>query len=165
VTRTGIVAGIVAISLVTSLLLAGPYAGAAHACAGAQGVAAAYRGADAVFVGEMVRGGLPDPDPEDDAMFGGIVFRVIDAWKGVSGGSAVLYGQDPAYYGKLEKDQMVMSSSCAYVFEKGERYLIYARHYEDGFQTVACDRTAPLAGVEKESPGGDLAGGSVGDLA
>lgn len=150
--RTRFVAGILALSLVTGLLLAGPYAGTAHACscAGAQSVAAAYRGADAVFSGEMVRGGLPDPAPEDGAMFGGIEFRVIEAWKGVSGSSAVLYGQDPAYYGKLEKDQMVVVSSCAYGFEKGERYLIYAHRHEDGFQTGACDRTAPLAGAEKD---------------
>lgn len=141
------------VALMTSLSLAGgPYAGPAHACscAGASDVAAAYDNADAVFSGEMVRGGLADPDPEDGTMIGGIEFRVIDAWKGVSRGSAVLYGQDLVYYGNLEEGEMAVSSSCAYVFEKGERYLIYASRYEGGLQTGACDRTTPLANAEKD---------------
>jgi hypothetical protein len=117
---------------------------------GSSNVAAAYRGADAVFAGEMVRGGIEDPDPEDGIMIGGIQFRVIDAWKGVPGESMVLYGQDVAYYGELEEGEMVVSSSCAYVFERGERYLVYASRYEDGLQTGACDRTAPLAEAEKD---------------
>lgn len=45
---------------------------------------------------------------------------------------------------------MVVSSSCAYAFERGERYLVYASRYEDGLQTGACDRTAPLAEAEKD---------------
>jgi hypothetical protein len=113
-------------------------------------VAAAYRDADAVFAGEMVRGGIEDPDPEDGTMIGGIRFRVLDAWKGVSGESVVLYGQETAYYGELQEGETVMSSSCAYVFERGARYLVYASRYEDGLQTGACDRTAPLAEAGKD---------------
>ena len=109
---------------------------------------AAYR--DAVFAGEMVRGGIEDPDPEDGTMIGGIRFRVLDAWKGVSGESVVLYGQGTAYYGELQEGEMVVSSSCAYVFERGERYLVYASRHEDGLQTGACDRTAPLAEAGKD---------------
>jgi len=94
--------------------------------------------------------GIEDPDPEDGTMVGGIQFRVIEAWEGVPGESVVLYGQDAAYYGELEEGEMVVSSSCAYVFERGERYLVYASRYEDGLQTGACDRTAPLAEAEKD---------------
>ncbi len=143
---------LVAAFLACLVMMGGPYAGTAHACScvGSSNVAAAYRGADAVFAGEMVRGGIEDPDPEDGIMIGGIQFRVIDAWKGVPGESMVLYGQDVAYYGELEEGEMVVSSSCAYVFERGERYLVYASRYEDGLQTGACDRTAPLAEAEKD---------------
>lgn len=116
-------------ALVASLLLAGgPYAGAAHACtcAGVPTVERQLAESDAVFSGEMVRGGLEDPVPKDGTMVGGIEFRVDESWKGVSGGSAVVYGQDTIYYGKLDEDKMYVGSSCAYPFEKGERYLVYA---------------------------------------
>ena len=148
-TRAGL---LVAAFLACLVMVGGPYAGTARACscAGSSNVAAAYRDADAVFAGEMVRGGIEDPDPEDGTMIGGIRFRVIDAWKGVSGESVVLYGQEAAYYGELEEGEMVVSSSCAYVFERGERYLVYASRNEDGLQTGACDRTAPLAEAEKD---------------
>jgi hypothetical protein len=120
---------------VTLSLAGGPYAGTAHACscAGSSDASAAYDGADAVFAGEMIRGGLEDPDPADGTMMGGVEFRVIDAWKGISGDSVTLYGQEMVYYGEIEGGGMVTSSSCAYIFVKGERYLVYADRYEDGF--------------------------------
>ncbi len=139
--------------LALSLSLAGgPYAGTAHACscAGGSDASAAYEGADAVFAGEMVRGGLEDPDPADGMMIGGVEFRVIDAWKGVSGDSAVLYGQEMVYYGEIEEGGMVTSSSCAYIFVKGGRYLVYADRYEDGFQTLLCDGTKRLKDAGKD---------------
>lgn len=139
--------------LALSLSLAGgPYAGTAHACscAGVSDASAAYDGADAVFAGEMVRGGLEDPDPADGMMMGGVEFRVIDAWKGVSGDSAVLYGQEMVYYGEIEEGEMVTSSSCAYIFEKGGRYLVYADRFEDGFTTGICDGTTKLEGAGKD---------------
>lgn len=145
--------GTLVATLVLSLVLAGgPYAGRAYACScsGVPSVAEGLQGSDAVFSGEMVRGGIEDPDPEDGTVIGGIQFRVLDAWKGVPGESVVLYGQEAAYYGELEEGEMVVSSSCAYVFERGERYLVYASRYEDGLQTGACDRTAPLAEAEKD---------------
>ena len=142
------------IALALALPLAGgPYAGTAHACTcgGSSDASAAYDGADAVFAGEMVRGGLEDPDPADGTMVGGVEFRVLDAWKGVPGESAVLYGHEMVYYGEIEAGEMVTSNSCAYIFVKGERYLVYADRYEDGFRTFICDGTKKL-----ESAGGDL---------
>ena len=132
-------------------LLGGTQAGEAYACscAGSPDIAAAYRDADAVFAGEMVRGG-EDPDPEDGTMEGGIGFRVDGSWKGVPGGSAVVYGQDTMYYGELEEGKMYTSNSCAYPFKKGERYLVYAARYEDGFRVEGCGRTASLAEAEKD---------------
>jgi hypothetical protein len=139
---------LLAIALVlNSALLGGPYAGTARACscAGSSDVAAAYRDADAVFAGKMVRGGVEDPLPKDGTMVGGIEFRVDEAWKGVSGESAVVYGQDTMYYGELEEGKTYTSSSCAYPFQKGERYLVYASRYEDGFWVEGCGRTTSLA--------------------
>ncbi len=148
--RTGFAAAALAVTLA---LTAGPYAGTAHACscAGGSNASAAYEGADAVFAGEMVRGGLEDPDPADGTMMGGVEFHVIDAWKGVSEESAVLYGQEMVYYGEIEAGEMITSNSCAYIFQKGERYLVYADRYKDGFQTFICDGTKSL-----EDAGGEL---------
>jgi hypothetical protein len=100
---------------------------------------------DAVFSGEMVRGGVVDPAPKDGVMEGGVELRVEEVWKGVSGGSAVVYGQDAIYYGELQEGKTYTSSSCAYPFEKGERYLVYASRHEDGFRVEACGRTTSLA--------------------
>jgi hypothetical protein len=139
---------LLAIALVlNSALLGGTQAGEAYACscAGSSDVAAAYRDADAVFAGEMIRGGIEDPDPEDGTREGGIEFRVDGSWKGVPGGSAVVYGQDTMYYGELEEGKMYTSNSCAYPFEKGERYLVYASRYKDGFRVEGCGRTTSLA--------------------
>ena len=148
-TRAGL---LVAAFLACLVMVGGPYAGTAHACscAGFPDVAAAYRDADAEFAGEMVRGGIEDPDPQDGNMEGGIEFRVDGSWKGVPGGSAVVYGQDTMYYGELEEGKMYTSNSCAYPFEKGERYLVYASRYEDGFRVEGCGRTASLAEAEKD---------------
>lgn len=137
-----------AVTLVATLLIAGgPYAGTAYACscAGTSSVGEEFRASDAVFSGEMIRGGLEDPSPNDGAMYGGVAFRVDESWKGVSGESAVVYGQDAVYYGKLEEGKMYMASSCAFPFEKGEGYLVYANRYEDGFRVEPCSGTELLA--------------------
>lgn len=137
---------LIAASVACLGMVGGPYAGTAHACscAGTPNVEEEFRASDAVFSGEMVRGGIEDPDPEDGAMFGGIEFRVDESWKGVSGESAVVYGQSTAYYGELEVGDIVTESSCVYPFEKGENYLVYAKRYEDGFRVEPCSGTAPL---------------------
>ena len=64
-----------------SILLGGPYAGTAHACscAGTSTVERQLAESDAVFSGEMVRGGIEDPAPKDGTMVGGIEFRVDEA--------------------------------------------------------------------------------------
>lgn len=133
-----------------SLVAVGARPALACSCAGGESTEEAFRRADAVFSGKMVRGGIEDPDPEDGTIIGGIRFRVIDAWKGVSGESVVLYGQEAAYYGELEEGEMAVSGGCAYVFGEGESYLIYASRYDDGLQTGICDRTASLAEAEKD---------------
>ena len=98
----------------------------------------------------MVRGGLEDPEPADGTMMGGVEFRVLDAWKGVPEETAVLYGQEMVYYGEVEEGEMVTSSSCAYIFVEGERYLVYADRYKDGFQTGTCDGTKKLENADED---------------
>lgn len=136
---------LLALLLGFSVVAVGARPAFACSCAGGESAEEAFQRADAVFSGEMVRGGMEDPAPEDDTTIGGIRFRVIEAWKGVSGGSVMLYGQEAAYYGELEEGEMGVSGGCAYAFVQNERYLVYASRYEDGLQTGLCDRTAPLA--------------------
>ena len=144
--------GSVLLALVMGLLLVTVDARPAYACscAGGSDASGAYKDADAVFAGEMVRGGLEDPNPADGTMMGGVEFRVIDAWKGVSEESAVLYGQEMIYYGEIEAGEMVTSNSCAYIFQKGWRYLVFADRYEGGFQTFLCDGTKKLEDAGKD---------------
>lgn len=61
-----------------------------------------------------------------------------------------MYGQDTAYYGELEEGKMYVGNSCAYPFEKGERYLVYASRYEDGFWVEGCGRTTPLGSAGED---------------
>ena len=151
--RNGFGIGLLTATLVAGLLLAGgPYAGTAYACScsGIPGVEEELRYSDAVFAGEMIRSGLEDPVPEDGTMYGGIEFRVDESWKGVPGDSVVVYGQDIAYYGKLEEGKMYTGSSCAYPFAKDESYLVYATRYEDGFRVEPCSGTAPLTDAKAD---------------
>ena len=138
--------------VVNSLLLGTTQAGEAYACscAGGESTEEAFRRSGAVFSGEAVRGGIEDTLPEDGTMVGGIEFRVDEAWKGVSGESAVVYGQAAVYYGELEEGKTYTDSSCAYPFERGERYLVYASRYEDGFWVEACSKTTALAGAGED---------------
>lgn len=135
-----------------TLLLGSTKAGEAYACscAGGESTEEAFRRSTAVFSGEVVRGGVGDSLPKDGTMVGGIEFSVDEAWKGFSGESAVVYGQDANYYGELEEGKMYAESSCAYPFERGERYLVYASRYEDGFWVEGCGRTTSLAGAGED---------------
>ncbi len=139
--------GLSALVVAALVLASGPYAGTAYACScsGIPNAEEEFRFSDAVFAGETIRSGLEDPRSGDGAMFGGIEFRVDESWKGVSGDSIVVYGQDISYYGKLEEGKMYPSNSCAYAFDKDKSYLVYATRYEDGFQVQPCSGTAPLA--------------------
>lgn len=121
----------------------------ACSCAGFPTPLEELESSDAVFVGEAVENGLKDPDPRDDATFGGIRFDVSESWKGVPGDSVVLYGQSGSYYGPPEEGEMIVESSCAVPFARGKTYLVYASRVEDGnfLQANACGRTGALASV------------------
>lgn len=146
------VASVVAPLVLVFVLAGGPYAGTAHACscAGTLSVAEELRASDAVFSGEMIRGGVEDPRPGDGTMMGGIEFRVIDSWRGVSDETAVVYGQAAPYYGKLEEGKMYTDNSCTYLFEKGKSYLVYASRYQGGLGAFSCSRTTTLGSAQKD---------------
>ncbi len=107
---------------------------------------------DAVFVGEAVENGLEDPDPRDNAKFGGIRFDVSKSWKGVAGDSVVIYGQSGSYYGPPEEGEMMVENSCAVPFARGKTYLVYASRVGDGgfLQANACGGTGTLASAGED---------------
>ena len=124
----------------------------ACSCAGSSTPGEELESSDAVFVGKAVENGLQDPNPQDDAMFGGIRFDVSKAWKGVPKDSVVIYGQSRSYYGPLEEGEMFVESSCAVPFARGSTYLVYASRIgeSDFLQANTCGRTGVLAGVEED---------------
>ncbi len=149
--------GLLVFALAVALTLQGaPFVDRAYACscAGSPAPTEELESSDAVFVGKAVENGLKDPDPRDDAMFGGIRFDVSKAWKGVPGDSVVLYGQSGDYYGPLEEGEMAVESSCAVPFALGKTYLVYASRTGGGdfLQANACGGTGVLASAK-----GDLA--------
>lgn len=149
-------AGFLAVALVANLFVAGTFdARIAYACtcAGIQTPAEGLRESEAVFSGEVVDLGAEDPQPRDDTPLGGVEFRVKEAWKGVSDGAAIIYGQGEGYFGEDAEGRIVISS-CAVTFERGESYLVYAyRSGEkaDGYlETDACTATKPLSDAGKD---------------
>lgn len=130
-------------------LVGGPGVRSAYACSCVEIATPAkeLESSDAVFVGEVAESGLEDPDPGDNAQFGGIRFDVEKSWKGVSEDSVVIYGQASSYYGPLEEGEMYTQSSCAVNFDRDERYLVFASG-DDFLVANACGRTSPLAGSE-----------------
>lgn len=155
-----------ALMLAANLAVAGSLvAGEAHACscAGGSSPSAELESSDAVFVGKAVENGLKDPDPRDNAQFGGIRFDVSKSWKGVLEDSVVLYGQGSSYYGPTEEGETMAISSCAVDFTKGQSYLVYAsRSGDDEFlQANVCGRTGSLTSAKEDlaslgPPGGEL---------
>ncbi len=124
----------------------------ACSCAGTPTPLEESRSSDAVFVGEAVENGLEDPNPRDDAKFGGIRFDVSKSWKGVPGDSVVLYGQSESYYGPPEEGEMMVENTCAVPFTRGETYLVYASRVGDGdfLQANACGGTGTLASAGED---------------
>ncbi|MDF2704301.1 MAG: hypothetical protein K0S10_3247 [Rubrobacteraceae bacterium] len=70
------------------LFAAGPDAGEAYACTCAVLPEAneELRASDAVFVGELQRRGVQDPNPHDNLPLTGAEFSVKEYWKGAPGG-------------------------------------------------------------------------------
>lgn len=108
------------------------------------------KSSDAVFVGKAVENGLRDPNPRDNAKFGGIRFDVSKSWKGVTGKSVVIYGQSRSYYGPPEEGEMMVESSCAVPFTRGKTYLVYASRDAGFLKANACGGTGSLTSVGKD---------------
>ena len=101
-----------------ALLLFSSESGFACTCVKLPNVAEDFQDADAVFLGRVV----------DVSRFGfGTKLRVEQSWKGVSVDEITIF---------------TSNSSCGYLFEKGERYLVYAHKSSDGeYYTGACSGT------------------------
>lgn len=142
-------------ALAANLVLAGTLgAGRVHACScsGPGGPEERLRSSDAVFSGEVVRFGAEDPKPRDGKPMGGVEFRVEEAWKGVPGGTATIYGQGPGYI-EAEEGEMVVIDFCDVMFERRESYLVYAYRGERtpaALTTHACSGTKPLSSAGKD---------------
>ncbi len=150
-TRSGfLVFALAAVLILQSILTADP----AYACSCAElsTPLEELKSSNTVFVGEAVENGLEDPDPRDNAKFGGIRFDVSKSWKGVAGDSVVIYGQSGSYYGPPEEGEMIVESSCAVPFARGKTYLVYASRVGDGdfLKANACGRTGALAGAGED---------------
>lgn len=82
---------------------------------------------------------------------GGVEFRVMEAWKGVSARSAVVYGQGESYYGTIQEGDVVVENSCHYAsFARGKSYLIYASRSAGYLNASVCSGTKSLANAEED---------------
>lgn len=121
-------------------LAGGPLAGGAHACSCAgesMSSEEALRRSSAVFSGKVSEVGSLKPERDGITTrvrpyLAPVTFDVNAAWKGVSGDTAVVYGQGPGV-------------SCGLDFEIGETYLVFASGAETGkgspLQTSYCSAT------------------------
>lgn len=128
---------LLALAVILPLTALGARPAYACSCAMAGSVEEAFRSSDAVFSGEVLEIGSPTPEQDGVATrvrpyLAPVTFDVQDAWKGVSGESAVVYGQGPG-------------ASCGLDFERGETYLVFAYGAETGkespLQTSFCSAT------------------------
>ena len=89
--------------------------------------AQSFEQADAVFLGQVVRGDEP---------YGEHAFRVLKSWKGINEPRVVVYGS---------------AFTCGdYAFELGEVYLVYAHRSGDAFSTGACSGNRSLLNASEQ---------------
>lgn len=96
----------------------------------------AKQGAEAVFVGKLVR--LTEPKKDDGSFTGEVIaeFEVKRAWKGITSSKVTVYTTN-------------ICCICGYTFSEGATYIVYA-YGKDRLTTNICTRTIPI-GVESES--------------
>lgn len=135
-------AGLLAVALVVNVFVAGTFgARSAHACTCAiVSLERQIKMSDAVFSGEVVsvESDKLAPDVRPPSL-GRVTFDVKEAWKGISGGSAAVYGQGPG-------------ASCGINFDEGRSYLVYAyrSNGESSLQTDSCTATKPLENADAD---------------
>lgn len=91
----------------------------------------AYNRSNAAFIGEVIS--------IDDQS---IKIKVERAWKGVSASEIII-----PKVRTLQKDGWTYTitwSSCDFPFQKGKRYLVYAKREGEGFYASACSGTYQL---------------------
>jgi len=120
-------------------LAADPGARSAHACscAGGASLEEELESSDAVFAGAVTEIEREDHAPGVGPPLGRVTFDVNESWKGVTEGTASVYGQG---------DEV----SCGLDFDPGERYLVYAYRTGDHLETSFCEATKPLAEARED---------------
>ena len=93
-------------------------------------------------------------------VFAGKVIDIVDQSgtnpeaSGSLGGFKVIFEVSKVWKGKLEKQQVVLTSgssaSCGYNFEKGKEYLVYANGQGTQLQTGLCSGTTLLANAQRD---------------
>jgi hypothetical protein len=104
-----------------ALLLLSAESGFACSCLKVPSIDESFRDADAVFFGQAVDGSYSGVE---------VKFRVERAWKGVSFSEVTV---------------LTSNSSCGFLFEEGESYVVYASKMSGGeYATGACSGTVHI---------------------
>ena len=111
-------------------------------CGYTPSVAQAKREADIVFLGEAAdskyQKGAVFPNGKDAGEELTIRFEVERWWKGGNAADVVLFTEQ-----YQSADYSISVSTCAFQFDVGERYVVYARRAEDGkLRATYCSRTS-----------------------
>ncbi len=120
-------------------------------CSGKPRVAEALRHASAVFLGKVVSSeyqkGAKYPDGRDAGEELTMRFRVERWWRGGLTPEVVLFTEQ-----YLAPNFTISVSTCAYQFEVGKRYIVYAGHpFSDGkLRAVSCSRTSEVEKAGEE---------------
>jgi hypothetical protein len=112
-------------------------------CGGTPGVAEARRNAGVVFLGEAVASeyqkGAKHPDGKDAGEELTVRFRVERWWKGNPAAETVLFTEQ--YRAPDLSTSIVI---CAYQFEVGKRYIVYASLLDGKLRANYCSRTSEV---------------------
>lgn len=119
-------------------------------CGKIPSVTQAKREADVVFLGEAVSSeykkdtAFPDRKDADEELT--IRFEVERWWKGKNTASVVLYTEQ-----YQSADFSISVSTCAFTFDLGKHYVVYARRAEDGkLRATYCSRTSEVQNAEED---------------
>lgn len=112
-------------------------------CGGTPSVAEARRNALAVFSGKVIAAGYqkgavhPDGKPAGEELT--VRFQVERWWKGNLAREVVLFTEQ-----YRAPDFSISVSTCAYQFEVGKRYIVYANFFFGRLRAAYCSRTAEI---------------------
>ena len=131
------------ILLACAMLILSTESALACMCFGTPSVAEARRNASAVFVGKVVSSeyqkGAKYPGGKDAGEELTMRFRVERWWKGNLMPEVILFTEQ--YRGP---DLSISVVNCAYQFEVGKRYIVYAGVLDGKLRAIYCSRTSEV---------------------